>query len=104
MKKMPGNAARLLLAVLTVTASAAFAHGPWRADESNTSGWQLMSPRERLTYQAGIRRSRTHEECLRYLHEHQSAMRERAGRRGQALPPSTQGGCAGTPAKPARQR
>lgn len=99
---MLGNTVTMLLAALTLAAPAAFAHGPWRAGASNTGGWRLMSLQERLQYQARIRRSDTYEECLRYEQEHESAMRERAWRRGQAWPPREQDACAGRQAKPVR--
>jgi hypothetical protein len=31
------------------------ARGPWRASESNTHGWQLMTPEERIAHQAPVR-------------------------------------------------
>ena len=100
---MLGKAVTMLLAALALAASTAVARGPWRADESNTSGWQLMSPQERLRYQARIRRSGTYEECLRYEQEHEVAMRERARRGGQALPQNEQDACVSMQTRPARQ-
>jgi hypothetical protein len=84
----------MLCALLTVASGVAAARGPWRADESNTSGWQFMSPQERLRHQAGIRQSGTYEECMRYESERLKAIRERARRRGQVIAEGRQDGCA----------
>jgi len=97
------KAVTMLLAALALAASAAVARGPWRANESNTSGWQLMSPQERLRYQARIRRSGNYEECMRYEQEHEVAMRERARRGGQALQQNEQDACVSMQTRPARQ-
>lgn len=91
---MPRITAILLSALLAVASGSVAARGPWRADESNTSGWQFMSPQERLRHQAGIRQSGTYEECLRYESERRKAVRERARRRGQVIAESPQDGCA----------
>jgi len=77
-----------LLAVLLLLAFAApaAASGPWRASETNTRGWQLMTPEERIEHQARIRGFRTYAECRSYQIEHHRLMEERARQRGLELP------------------
>lgn len=62
------------------------ARGPWRASESNTRGWQLMTPAERIDHQSRIRSFTTYEECLAYQVSHHLLMEERARQRNLALP------------------
>lgn len=72
----------LLLALATPTAGS----GPWRASETNTRGWQLMTPEERIEHQARIRGFRSYAECRNYQLEHHRLMEERARQRGLELP------------------
>lgn len=64
----------------------AHARGPWRASESNTRGWQLMTPAERIEHQARIRGFRTYEECRAYQVRHHQLMEERARQQNRPLP------------------
>ena len=41
----------------------ALARGPWRASETNTRGWQFMTPEERIEHQAKVRGFTSYEEC-----------------------------------------
>jgi len=85
---------RLILAVFALTlAQAAFARGPWRASESNTSGWQLMSPQERIEHQARIRGFSDYEACRAYQLEHHRLMEARAQERGVQLRPGRRDVC-----------
>ncbi|HRD87933.1 MAG TPA: hypothetical protein PK752_06680 [Accumulibacter sp.] len=78
---------RLLPVVLLLAlAPAAAGSGPWRASETNTRGWQLMTPEERIEHQARIRGFRTYAECRSYQLEHHRLMAERARQRGLELP------------------
>lgn len=70
------------------------ARGPWRATETNTRGWQFMTPEERIEHQAKIRGFKTYEECRTYQVEHHRLMEERARQRGMALPSGGQDFCA----------
>lgn len=60
----------MLVLALGCAAGGAEARGPWRASESNTPGWQLMSPAERIDHQARVRRFRHQNECRRHQEEH----------------------------------
>jgi hypothetical protein len=71
-------------------AFSAHAYGPWRANEGNTRGWQLMSPKERIEHQAKIRSFTSYDECHAYQVAHHRLMEERAAQRG--LPPPGGGG------------
>jgi hypothetical protein len=64
----------------------AHAFGPWRANEGNTRGWQLMSPQERIEHQARIRSFTRYGECHAYQVEHHRLMHERAVQQGLSLP------------------
>jgi hypothetical protein len=72
----------------------ALARGPWRASETNTRGWQFMTPEERIEHQAKVRGFGTYEECRAYQVEHHRLMEARAKQRGMALPSGGQDFCA----------
>jgi len=84
MKKALGGVA--LVGLLLTMVSAAHARGPLRANEGNTSGWQLMSHKERLEHQSKVRSFRTYEPCRAYQIEHHQLMQARAKAQGAALP------------------
>ena len=67
-------------------ADAAMARGPWRANEGNTSGWDLMTPEERVKHQARIRSFKTYEACHEYQLEHHRLMVAKATERGLTPP------------------
>jgi hypothetical protein len=71
--------------LLAGTASLAQAGGPWRASERNTSGWSLMTPRERLEHQATVRAFTDLRACLDYQAAHQALMAARAQASGLQL-------------------
>lgn len=80
------NSGRLLaLAILLLFAGGAAARGPWRASESNTQGWQLMSPEEHIEHQARIRGFSTLADCEAYREAHHLEMEARALRQGKTL-------------------
>lgn len=85
--------------VLTGTASA---RGPWRASETNTRGWQFMTPEERIEHQSRIRGFTTLEACLAYQAEHHQLMQARARKRGMPLPGGGRDFCEPLKANPAR--
>lgn len=68
-----------ILALLPMAmANTVFARGPWRASEDNVSGWQLMTPDERIRHQTKIRGFSQYEDCHAYQLEHHRLMEERA--------------------------
>jgi len=73
--------ATLLLGPLAVAA-------PWRADEGNTRGWQLMTPQERIEHQARVRGFSDYAACQAYRAEHHALMVRRATERGLHAPDS----------------
>lgn len=75
----------LLMACLLAACASSLARGPWRASDQNTSGWDLMSPEERIEHQARIRGFKSYDECQAYRREHHQAMEERARREGRQL-------------------
>jgi hypothetical protein len=83
MKKTLGGLA--LMGLLLTTVSAAYARGPLRAHEGNTSGWQFMSHKERLEHQSKIRSFRAYEPCHAYQIEHHQLMQARAKAQSAAL-------------------
>ncbi|NJD05037.1 MAG: hypothetical protein FIA97_00880 [Methylococcaceae bacterium] len=78
--------ALLITALLFALVAPVQARGPWRASESNTRGWQLMTPAERIDHQSRIRSFSTYEECRAYQVIHHQLMEERARQRNLALP------------------
>jgi hypothetical protein len=58
---------------------------PWRADDDNTRGWQLMSPQERIDHQARVRGFTDYEACKLYRKQHHELMEHRARERGLGL-------------------
>lgn len=93
-------ASKLRAAALIVTLVAVFspgpavARGPWRASEGNTSGWQYMTPEERIAHQARIRGFTNYADCLAYRQAHHRQMAERAQARGEVLKPGRRDVCA----------
>lgn len=59
---------------------------PWRASETNTRGWMLMSPQERIEHQARVRGFTDYTACEAYRAEHHALMVQRARERGLDLP------------------
>ena len=89
--RAPGIAA---VVVLLCMAGSAHAFGPWRANEGNTRGWQLMSPEERIEHQAKVRNFTRYDECHDYQVAHHRLMQERAERMGLSPPGGGRDFCA----------
>jgi hypothetical protein len=87
---------RGLLAVLLLLCGMDVSHaaGPWRASPSNTRGWQLMTPAERVEHQARVRGFTAYEACEAYRTQHHALMAERARQRGLELPEDGRDFCA----------
>ena len=79
---------------LLVISTSVLARGPLRASESNTSGWQLMSPQERIEHQTKIRSFKTLAACRAYQGEHHQLMQTRAQAQGRPLHPNRRDFCA----------
>lgn len=77
---------RAAVFLLTFIGGAAQAGGPWRADEGNTRGWMLMSPKERIEHQAKIRSFGDYADCRAYQEQHHRLMQQRAAQAGLTLP------------------
>lgn len=82
-----------LAALALAVADSALARGPWRASESNTSGWYFMTPEERIEHQARIRSFNSYAECRAYQLEHHQEMTRRAAAQGQQLTPGRRDVC-----------
>lgn len=83
---MQTKMAGLLLSILWFSFTApAVAQGPWHASETNTRGWQLMTPEERIEHQSRIRGFTSLAECRAYQLRHHQLMEERAKQRGKPL-------------------
>lgn len=90
----PGPWAAVLLGLALFLAGSAQARGPWRASEGNTSGWQYMTPEERVAHQARIRSFSNYDDCLAYRQQHHQQMAERARAQGEVLRPGRRDICA----------
>jgi hypothetical protein len=75
----------LIVTILLCDTVPAQARGPWRASETNTRGWQLMTPEERIAHQARVRSFTDHDVCETYRTQHHALMTERARQRGVSL-------------------
>ena len=76
----------LVATLLLSHIAAGHAGGPWRASVSNTRGWQLMTPEERIEHQARVRSFTDYDACETYRTRHHDLMAERARQRGLTLP------------------
>lgn len=76
-----------------LSAAGAWAVGPWHAAGPNTTGWQFMTPDERIEHQRRMRSFGSYEECSAYQAEHHALMAERALREGVELKRKTESGC-----------
>lgn len=85
-----------ILTVLFLLCGEDFGHaaGPWRASPSNTQGWQLMTPEERIEHQARVRGFTDYDACEAYRLRHHALMAERARSRDLALPEDGRDFCA----------
>ena len=79
--------------LITVILLGTVAAGPWRADERNTRGWDLMTPQERIDHQARVRGFTDYQSCQAYRTQHHGLMEERARQRGLNLPESGRDFC-----------
>jgi hypothetical protein len=79
--------------LITVILLGTVAAGPWRADERNTRGWDLMTPQERIDHQARVRGFTDYQSCQAYRTQHHALMVERARQRGLNLPESGRDFC-----------
>jgi len=77
----------LVMLLPLVFMDCAVARGPWRANDGNTTGWELMTPEERVEHQARIRSFKTYDACHAYQLEHHRLMEAKAAARG-LNPPS----------------
>jgi len=82
-----------LLVVGLLTITNAWASGPWHAAKQNTTGWQYMTPNERVEHQRHMRSFETYEECKAYQSEHHALMAVRALQEGIVLKPRLGSGC-----------
>jgi hypothetical protein len=87
------RSAFLITVILLGTVTSAHAAGPWRADERNTRGWDLMTPQERIDHQARVRGFTDYQSCQAYRTQHHGLMAERARQRGLNLPESGRDFC-----------
>lgn len=74
----------LLLATLAATAHAR--QWRWQGNQSNTYGWQLMTPEERADHQTKLRSFTEYTACTDYIAEHHRQMEERAKAKGVTPP------------------
>jgi len=82
------HAAIAMAATLLCSMVEAHGSGPWRADEGNTRGWQLMTPEERIAHQARVRGFSDYAACQAYRTEHHNLIVKRATERGLTPPDS----------------
>lgn len=89
--------AAVAFATLTLAAFAVnrpCAAEPRRADSSNTRGWQIMTPEERIAHQAKIRSFNDYSACRAYQADHHRRMEDRARQQGRTLAKEQRDACA----------
>ena len=67
--------------------------GGMRLNQSNTTGWSLMTPEERAAHRTKMRAATTYEECKAIQSEQHHAMEVRAKEKGETLPAPRQNSC-----------
>ena len=82
----------LTICAVSLLLSASASAGPWRADQDNTRGWDLMTPQERIEHQARMRGFTDYAACQAYRAQHHAEMAARARERGLTLPDDRGGG------------
>ncbi|MGX7742255.1 hypothetical protein [Rhodopseudomonas parapalustris] len=91
--RLTACAAVMINVVGLVAGGNSAAAAPWRASETNTRGWMLMSPQERIEHQARVRNFTDYSACETYRAEHHALMVQRARERGLDLPGSGRDFC-----------
>jgi hypothetical protein len=61
-------------------------HGRMRADANNTSGWSMMTPKEREEHRQHMMDAKSPDECKATMDKHHQQMVERAKERGVKAP------------------
>ena len=74
-----------ILLLLLIGASGHSDAKPWRASERNTSGWALMTPKERIEHQATVRAFTDLASCQAYQQRHRQEMEARTRAAGRVL-------------------
>ena len=84
----------IIILVAALFASTAMAKGwRWQGNQTNTYGWQLMTPAERTEHQTKLRGFTDYNVCKEYIDEHHKKMEERAKEKGVAAPVMRQNPC-----------
>ena len=84
--RLAACAAVMINVVGLVAGGTSVSAAPWRASETNTRGWMLMSPQERIEHQTRVRSFADYAACEAYRAEHHALMVQRAKERGLDLP------------------
>lgn len=83
-----------LALTITISASPVFARlNQWYSNQTNTYGWQLMSPEEQKAHHANMRRFTEYSDCKGYIDEHDKNMKDRTLEKGFELPVIQQNPC-----------
>lgn len=90
--------AATLAAVMFSTSASAQGHR-YRFSQSNTPGWTLMTPEERIEYRNKMLSAKTYDECKAIQAEHRKAMEARAKEKGVTLPTPKTNACDNMKAK-----
>jgi hypothetical protein len=71
----------LTVAVAAIAFDPVLAAGPWRAHAGNTTGWNEMTPNERMEHQRGLRSSGSYDACLLYEGQQRLRVQKRGATR-----------------------
>lgn len=86
MKNIMRTTAALALFATLITGSVVARDDSWTANKSNTRGWEMMTPEERMEHQDKMRSLKSYEECIAYQKERHAQLEARAKENGQVMP------------------
>lgn len=85
MKRIVIVAGIFFMAVLVLSSVAARKHR-WYSNQSNTYGWEIMSPEEQRQYHMEMQSLSGFDACLDFMAKHNQKMEQRATEKGVVLP------------------
>lgn len=84
----------IIIIMLSMPVSSVYAkQSHWYSNESNTYGWNIMTPDEQKEHYAKMRRLTSYNDCIIYIEQHDALMKQRAAEKGVDLPALKQNPC-----------
>lgn len=76
----------IILTAILITLSVAARKHRWYSNQSNTSGWEIMTSEEQREHHIKMQNLSSYDECTLYIADHKSKMESRAREKGVILP------------------